>query len=195
MLAVVDMEDAADRRVGGYSLGMKQRLALGRALLGSPRLLLLDEPTNGLDPDGIVDMRALIRELPERTGATVFMSSHLLSEVEQTATVAGLMNAGRLLLQDSVLVLTAGRALRFEVDDEPRATEVLRAAGAELARGEGDAGVRVRLTEGADARPAAARLNRALVEAGLEVSAVTAEARSLEQVYRDAVAATGRNGA
>lgn len=188
VLALVDMESAADRRVGGYSLGMKQRLALGRALLGSPRLLLLDEPTNGLDPDGIVVMRALIRDLPERTGATVFMSSHLLSEVEQTATVAGLMSAGRLVLQDSVRALTAGRSLRFEVDDPARGAQVLAAAGAELTDAGTDGALRVRLAEGADARAVAGRLNRLLVEAGLEVSAVTLEARSLEQVYRDATA-------
>ena len=192
-LAAVDMETAADRRVGGYSLGMKQRLALARALLGSPRLLLLDEPTNGLDPDGIVAMRALIRDLPGRTGATVFMSSHLLSEVEQTATVAGLMSSGRLVLQDGVRALTAGRSLRFDLDDVPRGAEVLTRAGAQLDGAEGEGTLRVRLSGEADGRAMAARLNRALVEAGLQVSAVAPEAQSLEQVYRDATARTGES--
>lgn len=76
------MRSAAHARVATYSLGMKQRLALARAMLGSPPLLLLDEPTNSLDPDGIIDMPELIRALPERHGGTVFMSSHMLAEVE-----------------------------------------------------------------------------------------------------------------
>jgi ABC-2 type transport system ATP-binding protein len=191
VLAAVDLEDAADRRVGGYSLGMKQRLALARAMLGSPRLLLLDEPTNGLDPDGIVAMRALVRDLPERTGATVFMSSHLLSEVEQTATVAGLMSRGRLVLQDRVQALTAGRSLRFELNDPAAGAEVLTRAGATPEPADGSGTLQVRLAAGEDSRAAGARLNRALVEAGLEVSAVSLEARSLEQVYQDAVASAG----
>lgn len=195
VLEAVDMAGAADRRVGAYSLGMKQRLALGRALLGSPRLLLLDEPTNGLDPDGIVAMRALIRDLPERTGATVFMSSHLLSEVEQTATVAGLMSAGGLLLQDSVGALTdGGRTLRFGLNDPARAADVLRTAGVEVTE-LGPDSLRVRLPDGESPQTAGARLNRGLLEAGLEVWAVTPEARSLEQVYQDAVASPERRAA
>jgi ABC-2 type transport system ATP-binding protein len=189
VLALVDLDSAADRRVAGYSLGMKQRLALGRALLGGPKLLLLDEPTNGLDPDGIVSMRDLIRDLPGRTGATVFMSSHLLSEVEQTATVAGLMSDGRLLLQKSVAELTAGRSLAFELSDPQRGAEVLSRNKALEIRLDGAAGLHVALPQGADPRDVAARCNRALVEDGLEVSAVSLGARSLEQTYRDAVAA------
>jgi ABC-2 type transport system ATP-binding protein len=92
----VGLKEAAGRRVAEYSLGMRQRLALARALLSEPSLLILDEPTNGLDPEGIASMRALIRRLPEDTGATVFVSSHLLSEVEQTATHCAVIHRGRL---------------------------------------------------------------------------------------------------
>jgi len=189
VLELVDLRAAAERRVGGFSLGMKQRLALARALLGSPELLLLDEPTNGLDPDGIVAMRDLILDLPSRAGATVFMSSHLLSEVEQTATVAGLMSAGRLLLQDSVARLTSGRSLVFELNDPRGAAALLTGAGAMDAKPDGPSHLRVRLPAEPDTRLIAARFTRMLVEAGLEVSAVTPETRSLEHVYRDAVAA------
>lgn len=194
VLALVDLEDVAARRVGGYSLGMRQRLALARALIGEPRLLLLDEPTNGLDPDGIGAMRELVRDLPARSGATVFMSSHLLSEVEQTATVAGLMNGGRLVLQDSVQRLTGGgRTLLIELDDVARGAQVLSAAGAEVVERNGQA-VRLRLPPGEDPRTAA-RFNRVLVEAGLEVWRITPETLSLEQVYRDAVgSAPGKAG-
>ncbi|HEX8470687.1 MAG TPA: ATP-binding cassette domain-containing protein, partial [Brevundimonas sp.] len=78
VLEVVEMQDDATRRVSDYSLGMRQRLGLARAMLGAPPVLVLDEPTNGLDPDGIADMRRFLKALPERTGATVLLSSHLL---------------------------------------------------------------------------------------------------------------------
>ena len=83
MIDQVGLTAAANRRVSGYSLGMRQRLALAHAMLGKPRLLILDEPTNGLDPAGIADMRELIRALPRRLGATVFLSSHLRSPEPQ----------------------------------------------------------------------------------------------------------------
>ena len=86
VLEVVELRGQAERRVSDYSLGMRQRLGLARAMLNAPPVLILDEPTNGLDPDGIADMRRFLRSLPERTGATVLLSSHLLGEIEQTAT-------------------------------------------------------------------------------------------------------------
>jgi ABC-2 type transport system ATP-binding protein len=101
-LDVVNLRDAADQRVGAYSLGMKQRLGLALALLGEPQLLILDEPTNGLDPAGIQEMRALIREVPERAGVTVFISSHLLSEIELMASHVGIIHEGRLVFQGAV---------------------------------------------------------------------------------------------
>ncbi len=192
VLELVDMRDAADRRVGGYSLGMKQRLALARSLLGSPRLLLLDEPTNGLDPDGIIAMRALIRALPERIGGTVLMSSHLLNEVEQTATVAGLMNAGRLVLQGDVRSLTGGAGIvRIELDDAARGAAVLVTDGAKIVE-TGESVLRVQLSTAGEAPDRVARFNRLLTEAGIGVSGLMRETRSLEQVYRDAVANHGR---
>jgi ABC-2 type transport system ATP-binding protein len=97
-LGIVHMEDAAQRLVREYSLGMRQRLGLAMALYGQPELLILDEPTNGLDPAGIHEMRELICGLPQE-GITVFLSSHLLSEVEQMATQIGIINAGRLIFQ------------------------------------------------------------------------------------------------
>ena len=99
VLEVVEMRADASRRVSDYSLGMRQRLALARAMLGAPPVLVLDEPTNGLDPDGIADMRRFLKALPERTGATVLLSSHLLGEIEQTATHIGIVNEGRLVLE------------------------------------------------------------------------------------------------
>lgn len=107
LIELVGLTNAADRTVKTYSLGMRQRLALARALVGEPRLLILDEPTNGLDPAGIAQMRNLIRELPSRFGTTVLLSSHLLSEIEQMADHCALIANGKLVFQDRLAVLQA----------------------------------------------------------------------------------------
>ena len=98
-LDTVKLTQDADRRVREYSLGMRQRLGLALALLNKPELLILDEPTNGLDPAGIHEMRDLIRRMPDEFGVTVFLSSHLLSEVEQIASHIGIIHEGKLLFQ------------------------------------------------------------------------------------------------
>ena len=99
VLDIVHLTKDKDRKVGQYSLGMKQRLGIATALLGSPQLLILDEPTNGLDPAGIQEMRALIAAMPDTTGATVLISSHLLGEMEQMVTQVGILNQGRMLFE------------------------------------------------------------------------------------------------
>ncbi len=100
-LETIKLTRDANRRVREYSLGMRQRLGLALALLNKPELLILDEPTNGLDPAGIHEMRDLIRRLPEEFGVTVFLSSHLLSEVEQIAGHIGIIHESKLLFQGS----------------------------------------------------------------------------------------------
>jgi len=101
----------ARRRVGTYSLGMRQRLGLAHALLGSPEVLILDEPANGLDPQGIVWMRALLRRFAD-AGGTVLLSSHLLHEVQQIADDLVMIGNGRVVAQGSVAdLLSAGRSL------------------------------------------------------------------------------------
>ena len=106
-LSVVRLSGERGKRVKAYSLGMRQRLGIAMALLGEPRLLILDEPTNGLDPAGIQEMRELIRSLPERTGATVLVSSHLLSELEQVIDHVGVIDKGKLLFQGTLAALRA----------------------------------------------------------------------------------------
>ncbi|MDX6300231.1 MAG: type transport system ATP-binding protein [Nocardioidaceae bacterium] len=96
MLELVGLSDAAHRRVGGYSLGMRQRLALACALVGDPDILVLDEPFNGLDPDGIATMRSFLRDFADQ-GRTVFLSSHLLAEVAHSADDAVIIDHGRLV--------------------------------------------------------------------------------------------------
>jgi ABC-type multidrug transport system ATPase subunit len=107
MLALVQLTGAADKKAGQYSLGMKQRLGIALALLADPKLLILDEPTNGLDPNGIIEVRELLIKLVRQYNKTVFISSHLLAEVERMATHVGIINNGELLFQGSINELQA----------------------------------------------------------------------------------------
>ena len=116
LLKQVGMSDAANRKVQGYSTGMKQRLGLAAALLNDPDLVVLDEPTNGLDPAGIQDVRHFIRDLVEKQEKTVFLSSHLLSEVEQVCDQVAIINNGRLVQTGNVAeLLSAQSIIRLEV--------------------------------------------------------------------------------
>lgn len=186
VLDVVDMRAHAGRRVSDYSLGMRQRLGIARAMLGAPPLLILDEPSNGLDPDGIADMRHFLRLLPERTGATVLLSSHLLGEIEQTATHVGILNDGRLVLEGELAALKAvlEPELMVETDDPERAKQLADAHGFSVAQTA--ATLIARLSPRDDARVAAAALNRALVEASISVFSIATRPRSLEEVYHAA---------
>jgi ABC-2 type transport system ATP-binding protein len=102
MLDLVNLTEHANKKAGKYSLGMKQRLGIALALLSDPKLLILDEPTNGLDPNGIIEIRQLIKKLVEERGKTVFISSHLLSEVEKMVSHIGIINRGKLLFQGTI---------------------------------------------------------------------------------------------
>lgn len=188
VLEVVDLTDNARRRVSDYSLGMRQRLGLARAMLGAPPVLILDEPTNGLDPDGIADMRGFLKTLPERTGATVLLSSHLLGEIEQTATHVGIVNEGRLVLEGELARLKAEMApeIGLRVDDPDRAGGVLRRH--DLTLGRDAEGLVARLRPGVDHDAATAALNRDLVEAGVHVFAIGPRSPSLEGLYRSVTA-------
>ena len=127
MLSLVDLGDSGGKTAGTYSLGMKQRLGIALALLPDPELLILDEPTNGLDPNGIIEIRELLQKLTSEHGKTVFVSSHLLSEVEKMATKVGIINKGKLLFQGSIDELHALNAtsICIEVDDTVSAANIL----------------------------------------------------------------------
>jgi lantibiotic transport system ATP-binding protein len=185
VLEVVEMTEHAGRRVSDYSLGMRQRLGLARAMLGAPPVLILDEPTNGLDPDGIADMRRFLGELPARTGATVLLSSHLLGEIEQTATHVGIVHEGRLVLEGELARLKAELApeIAVETDDPARAAELAAGRGFSITRTPDR--ILAGLKPGEDARAASAALNRALVEADISVFAIGPRVRTLEGIYRE----------
>ena len=131
VLDIVHLTQDRNRRVGQYSLGMKQRLGIAMALLGSPKLLILDEPTNGLDPAGIQEMRALIRNMPAATGATVLISSHLLGEMEQMVEQVGIIDHGHILFEGPLTELQRHSRgnVTLRLLDPAKAAPVLRANG------------------------------------------------------------------
>jgi ABC-2 type transport system ATP-binding protein len=126
VLRLVELGDAAQRRVKGYSLGMRQRLGLAVALLGDPELLILDEPANGLDPEGVRWLRDFLRRLASE-GRTVLISSHVLAEVAQTVDQVLIISRGRLVISSSLTELTAraGGAVRVRSGDPQRLTTAL----------------------------------------------------------------------
>lgn len=131
VLDIVHLTQDRSRRVGQYSLGMKQRLGIAMALLGSPKLLILDEPTNGLDPAGIQEMRALIRSMPAATGATVLISSHLLGEMEQMVEQVGIIDHGHILFEGPLTELQRHSRgnVTLRLLDPAKAAPILRANG------------------------------------------------------------------
>ncbi len=137
-LELVDLRDRAEERFKGYSLGMKQRLGIAAALLKAPRLLVLDEPSNGLDPAGIRDVRELVRRLGADGRTTVFLSSHLLAEVEQVCDSVSIMTRGRCVASGpvrEVLSARSSRDVRVRVDDQGQAASVLQRAGYRVTAG------------------------------------------------------------
>ena len=127
VLRTVNLWEDRNKRVGKYSLGMKQRLGIAIALLGEPRFLILDEPTNGLDPEGISEMRELITRLNREMGLTFFISSHILAELSKIATKFAIMNKGKLIEELSAEELhnACRKSLEIYADDLPRAAELL----------------------------------------------------------------------
>ena len=182
-LRMVDLEDAGGKHVKAFSHGMRQRLGIARALLGAPELLVLDEPTNGLDPQGMREVRHLLRRLAD-DGVTVFVSSHLLSEVEAMCDKVGVLSSGRLVAEGAPASLRkASGSVLFEVDDVEVAVEVLGSFEGLVVEVEPAAGassrIRVRLGQGMTS----AQVNAALVRQGVGVAAVIPERERLEDAF------------
>src|SRR4051795_4020808 len=127
LLGQVGLSDAADRRVGGYSLGMRQRLGIAQALVADPQVLILDEPANGLDPEGIAWMRGLLRDFADR-GGTVLLSSHLLQEVEATVDHLVVVSDGAVAASGPLQELLASRTLLVRTPAPEGLADALRAA-------------------------------------------------------------------
>ncbi|MGH9369585.1 MAG: ABC transporter ATP-binding protein [Thermoanaerobaculia bacterium] len=177
---LVVLEERLDEKVSTYSLGMRQRLGIAQALLGAPDLLILDEPANGLDPAGIREIRRLVRALASERGIGVFVSSHLLSEVEQMCDRVAIIHRGQTLATGPVSELLSRSASGFRISARPAemAAEVLARTLPGVVETDGDGALLV--SAPADAIPAAVR---ALAAAGVEVFAVERRASTLEDVF------------
>ncbi|MBO4873215.1 MAG: ATP-binding cassette domain-containing protein [Lachnospiraceae bacterium] len=184
VLGLIGLEGTGSKKAGKFSLGMKQRLGIGIALLNHPDFIVLDEPVNGLDPAGILEMRNLIQSLNRERGITFLISSHLLDELSKIATRFGIINNGKLVeeIRSEDLRNRDGNRTRFVVNDPQAAREaLLPAAGAE--------NITVRdhalLVQGQTGD--VPRLNRLLVEAGIEVSSISHENSSLESFFMERI--------
>jgi len=187
VLGIVRLSNEANRPVKGFSLGMKQRLGIATALLGSPELLILDEPTNGLDPSGILEIRELIKTMPKEHGMTVLVSSHLLSEIDQMATQVGIISKGRLIFQDSIQTLRARAqsGIELAVSRPEEAGRLLLSVGCPSERT--DRGIVFR-HQSDDNVAAVVKL---LVERGISVYRVEEKKASLEDVFLEMTGGEG----
>jgi len=186
VLEIVRLTTVANRLTKEYSLGMKQRLGIAAALLSSPDLLILDEPTNGLDPSGIQEMRELIKELP-KSGMSVLVSSHLLSEIDQMATQVGIINNGKMIFQDSIERLRQKRKplLKVGVSDVIEAKTLLKGKG-----------LKVEMQKDflwlAQTEPEfVSEINSILVHSGVSVYRLEEVKRSLEDIFLELTGTEG----
>ena len=183
-LTRVGLAERAGEKVKSYSLGMRQRLGVARCLLADPLLLILDEPTNGLDPGGIQEFREMIRAMVEQEGRTVFVSSHLLDEVEKTCDAAAIVDRGKIITQGAIADLAAGGEVRHElilgVDSAQLALSTLEQSELVLEARPSDEGLRVVLSGGPET---ASQVNATLVRAGVGVMRLEPVRHSLEQRF------------
>lgn len=183
VLTLVGLDEFADRRVGGFSLGMRQRLGLAFALLGDPGVLVLDEPVNGLDPEGIRWIRSFLRSLADE-GRTVLVSSHLLSEVQQTVDRVVIIARGRFAFEGTLDALEGAATVAVDAVDRAALAGALRAAGAS---------VEVRAVNGADAglrvaARSAAEVGAIALAAGVALTHLSDEQTGLEDAFLEIVA-------
>jgi ABC-type multidrug transport system ATPase subunit len=182
MLALVGLTDAADKKSSKYSLGMKQRLGIGLALVSDPELLLLDEPTNGLDPNGIIEIRNLMIELTTKYQKTILVSSHLLAEIERTATHVGIINKGQLLFQGTIqeLQLLNKPLLEIEVNNLTEASTLIKEKGYEIVS-KTDSKISVPFVS----QKESGAINTLLIQNGFTVTSLSQQRKDLENLFLD----------
>ncbi|MDY0905975.1 ABC transporter ATP-binding protein [Pedobacter sp. CFBP9032] len=182
MLALVGLTDAADKKSSKYSLGMKQRLGIALALVSDPELLLLDEPTNGLDPNGIIEIRNLMIELTTKYHKTILVSSHLLAEIERTATHVGIINKGQLLFQGTIqeLQLLNKPLLEIEVNNIAEASILIEEKGYEILT-KTDSKVSIPFVSSKES----GLINTFLIQNGFTVTSLSQQRKDLENLFLD----------
>jgi ABC-type multidrug transport system ATPase subunit len=180
VLHLVRLQQAANKKVKAYSLGMKQRLAIAIALLHDPEILILDEPTNGLDPNGIIETRELIKELNRKQGKTILVSSHLLGEVEKMATHVGIIHKGKLLFQGPLQELqqlkSKQSAIEVEVNDTLKAQRVLGNFPIKQVNG-------TKVLVNFESKERTAQMNTLLVQEGIDVYHLAVTQNDLENLF------------
>ncbi|MCJ8318097.1 MAG: ATP-binding cassette domain-containing protein [Colwellia sp.] len=181
VLEIVGLADNKKLIISNYSLGMKQRLAIANSLMGQPRLLILDEPTNGLDPQGIIDVRNLLKNLPEQDNCTVFLSSHLLDEVEKIATDVGAIQQGKMIFQQSLseLINDALGCLSLEITEPKLALDLLVSKGFSL-----DIQSNSQITITNIEKQHCPSVHQLLINNNIEIFQSRYQARSLEQCFQ-----------
>ena len=186
VLEVVGLTDTKRKLAGHFSLGMKQRLSIAIAMLNKPSLLILDEPTNGLDPNGILEIRELMKGLNRQFGTTILVSSHMLSEIGRVATHIGVIHQGRMVYQGTYQHLMAQQlkssTISFVTNNPERAQAILSHAGLVVTR-RGDT-IETSFVD----EPSRAELNRQMVLQGLSVFEIRTNILDLESIYFQLVA-------
>jgi ABC-2 type transport system ATP-binding protein len=182
MLSLVGLTDAANKKAGKYSLGMKQRLGIALALISDPELLLLDEPTNGLDPNGIIEIRNLMIDLTTKHGKTILVSSHLLAEIERTASHVGIINKGELLFQGTISELhdLSKPSVKIETNNQEKTMTVLTNAGIDILQRDAQTISVVFKT-----KEEMGSMNALLVQNGISVFSIGKERKDLENLFLD----------
>lgn len=187
LLEIVGLENTGKKNAGSFSLGMRQRLGIGLALVGDPKLIVLDEPINGLDPQGIVEVRKTLERLRDEKGITIMISSHILDELSKLATAYGIIHEGKLLDEFTTeeLAERCGQYVNIRTDNNDRAVALLRQMNCGSVSVDHENCIRV---EGAIDNTVA--INKALVDAGVGVKEIFIKNISLEDYY---LSVTGGN--
>jgi ABC-2 type transport system ATP-binding protein len=180
VLQIVGLLDVGNKKVKAYSLGMKQRLGIAIALLHDPELLILDEPVNGLDPNGIIEIRDLLKQLNNEYGKTIIISSHLLPEIEKTATHVAIIQKGKILFQNSMEELLHiqldSSLIEIETEENEKAIQVLQQTVPVTLRGN-------RILVKHQSKEQIASLNALLVKEGIQVYRLILTQNDLENIF------------
>ena len=192
LLKTVGLENTDKKKhAGAYSLGMRQRLGIGLALVGNPKILILDEPINGLDPQGIAEIRQLLTELRDQKGITIMVSSHILDELAKVADCFGIINEGRLLDEFTAdeLPRRCGQYVMIRTNDRGKTLEALKSVGIDDVETDSDGSLRVtgHLNE-------TAAMARAIVNAGVDLKEIHLQSITLEDYYLGVTGGGEHNG-